>query len=168
MNIYKRQSLLTIGFLIINLSLMGQTYSDKEEVMKPINDLFGGMKKGDSSAVHGAFVRTVSLATVSIDTDGKPSIRQESTLDAFLKAVGTPHPEVWSEMIWDPKIEVDGNLAQAWTPYAFYVGKKFSHCGIDAFQLFKGQDGNWKIFHLADTRQKEGCNIPKEISDQFK
>ncbi len=71
-------------------------------------------------------------------------------------------------MIWDPKIEIDGNLAQAWTQYAFYVGKKFSHCGVDAFQLFKGTDGTWKIFQLADTRQKEGCKIPKEISEQFK
>jgi len=163
-----RQFLLTLGFLVLTSSLVAQTASDKTSVMSPINNLFAGMKQGDSSVVHDAFTGKVSMVTVSIDKDGKPSIRHESTLDGFLKAVGTPHPEVWSEMIWDPKIEIDGNLAQAWTPYAFYVGKKFSHCGVDSFQLFKGQDGNWKIFHLADTRQKEGCNIPKEISDQFK
>ena len=71
-------------------------------------------------------------------------------------------------MIWDTKIQIDGNMAQAWAPYAFYVGKKFSHCGVDAFQLFKSTDGVWRIFHLADTRQKDGCNVPKKISEQFK
>jgi hypothetical protein len=58
-------------------------------------------------------------------------------------------------------------LAQAWCDYAFYVDKSYSHCGVDAFQLFKGKDG-WKIFHLADTRRKTGCTIPKEIQDKHK
>jgi hypothetical protein len=167
---HMRQAFLILNFLVASLSLIAQTTRDTENVavMLPINDLFKGMKEGDSSIVRQAFAKKLTMATISMDKDGKPGIRLESTLDGFLKAVGTPHPEVWSEMIWDPKIEIDGNLAQVWTPYAFYAGKKFSHCGVDAFQLFKGVDGTWKIFHLADTRQKEGCNIPKEISEQFK
>lgn len=163
-----RQALLILGFLVCTLSLVAQTSSEKADVMIPINNLFRGMKQGDSSIVQNAFSMKVTMATISTNKDGTPSIRHEATLDGFLRAVGTPHPDVWSEMIWDPKIEIDGNLAQAWTPYAFYVGKKFSHCGVDAFQLFKGTDGTWKIFQLADTRQKEGCKIPKEISEQFK
>jgi len=55
-----------------------------------------------------------------------------------------------------------------WASYAFYLGKKFNHCGVDAFHLVKSEDGEWKIFHLADTGQKEGCNIPKKIGNQFK
>jgi hypothetical protein len=59
-------------------------------------------------------------------------------------------------------------MAQAWMKYAFYIGKQFSHCGADAFQLFKGADNKWRIFHLADTRWKEGCNVPPAIANQFK
>jgi hypothetical protein len=84
----------------------------------------------------------------------------------MLKTVGTPHPEVHNEVIWDEKILVDGNLAQVWMSYAFYLGKKFSHCGVNAFQLTK-VDGSWKIFHLAYTRQREGCKIPTTINKQF-
>ena len=166
-NTEMRQILGMLGCMVSSFTLAAQT-AENVAVMKPINKLFEGMKQGDSSLVHEAFTKMVTMATIAIDKDGKSSIRHESTLDGFLEAVGTPHPEVWSEMIWDPKIEIDGNMAQAWTPYAFYVGKKFSHCGVDAFQLFKGSDGNWKIFHLADTRQKEGCNVPAKISEQFK
>ena len=163
-----RQNLMVFIFLMIPFSLVAQMTAENGAVMVPIDKLFKGMKQGDSSLVHEAFAKAVTMATIAIDKDGKPSIKHESTLDGFLKAVGTPHSEVWSEMIWDTKIEIDGNLAQAWAPYAFYIGKKFSHCGVDAFQLFKGADGAWKIFHLADTRQKEGCQVPGKISEQFK
>jgi hypothetical protein len=74
----------------------------------------------------------------------------------FINAVGTPHEEVWDEKIWDTEIRVDGNLAQVWTKYGFYLDEKFSHCGVDAIHLTKTKDG-WKIFHLSDTRQREDC-----------
>jgi hypothetical protein len=162
-----RQTLGILWCVISSFTLAAQT-PENVAVMKPIDKLFKGMKQGDSSLVREAFTKAVTMTTIAIDKDGKPSIKHESSLDGFLKAVGTPHSEVWSEMIWDTKIEIDGNMAQAWTPYAFYIGNKFSHCGVDAFQLFKGTDGAWKIFHLADTRQKEGCHIPGKISEQFK
>jgi hypothetical protein len=40
--------------------------------------------------------------------------------------------------------------------YSFFAGPRFSHCGIDAFQLFRGP-GGWKIFQLTDTRRRTGC-----------
>ena len=162
-----KQRFLALGLVMISIVSFAQTMDEKNAVMKPINQLFIGMKLGDSAMVHSSFTKQISMATVSVK-EGKPVISHESSLDGFLKAVGTIHGDVWNEVIWDTQIQVDGNMAQAWAPYAFYVGNKFSHCGVDAFQLFKGTDGNWKIFHLSDTRQKEGCNVPKKITDQFK
>lgn len=135
--------------------------------MEPIKNLFDGMRLGDSAKVHNAFVEEVTLSTVAEDKTGTPVLRA-STLQSFLLAVGKPHPEVWSEMIWEPEVRVDGSFAHVWVKYAFYIGKTFSHCGVDAFHLVKSQAGDWKIFHLADTRHKQDCNIPKSISDQFK
>ena len=48
-----------------------------------------------------------------------------------------------------------------WAKYAFYAGEQLSHCGVDAFQLVKGAEGG-KIFHIADTRRREGCETPEE------
>ena len=53
-------------------------------------------------------------------------------------------------------IHVDANLASAWTPYEFYVNDKFSHCGVNSFQLVKLK-GNWVITYLIDTRRREAC-----------
>ncbi len=157
-----------IVLLALGTAALAQTAAEKEQVMKPIRVLFDGMKKGDSAMVHSAFAKEITMATVFTDKTGSPAITHESSLDGFLKQIGTPHAETYNEMIWAEKISIDGNFAQVWTDYAFYLGKKFSHCGVDAFHLMKEKDGKWKIFHLADTRRKEGCNIPKHISDQFK
>lgn len=135
--------------------------------MEPINRLFDGMHQSDSAMAHNAFAKEVTLSTVTEDKSGAPVLRS-SSLQNFLQAIGKPHPEVWSEMIWDPEVRVDGNFAQVWVKYAFYAGKTFSHCGVDSFHLVKDKEGHWKIFHLADTRHKENCDVPKSVSDQFK
>lgn len=151
----------------ISLSAHGQQDAEGMAIMQPIVRLFTGMNLGDSAMVHSAFAKEVTMATVMKDKSGNMVVRRESSIAGFLKAVGTPHPEPWSEPIWDTRIEVDGTFAQVWTQYGFYVGKKFSHCGVDAFQLVS--DGKeWKIIHLADTRHTTGCKVPASVSDQFK
>lgn len=157
-----------VGTLVLIINSVFAQNQEEALVRQPIDRLFAGMSAGDSAMVHSAFAHQVTMATIGKDKSGQPFIRNESGIAAFLNAVGTPHPETWNEPIWDVKISIDGNFAQAWASYAFYIGKKFSHCGVDAFHLYKQSDGQWKIFHLADTRQKEGCNIPKEVSDRFK
>lgn len=152
---------------LATVSGFSQSSAEGTAVMQPVITLFTGMNLGDSAMVRSAFTKEITMATVGVDKTGKQFLRRESSLKGFLKAVGTPHTEAWSEPIWDTKIEIDGNFAQVWTKYAFYVGKKFSHCGSDAFHLVK-EDGAWKIFHLADTRQTQGCNVPSEISAVFK
>ncbi|HEY3404475.1 MAG TPA: nuclear transport factor 2 family protein [Ohtaekwangia sp.] len=136
--------------------------SDQQAIEAVINKLFLGMQRGDSAMVHATFTKELSMATVVRNKQGTPVVHWEHTLTDFLKAVGTPHKEVWYEEIWDLKISLDGDFAQAWCDYAFYVDNTFSHCGVDAFHLVKSNEG-WKIFHLADTRRKEGCTIPEKI-----
>jgi hypothetical protein len=156
-------------FIAISLSFIvtvsiGQS-KDEGSITRLIEQLFEGMKKGDSTMVRTAFTKDVSLATVYRSKAGEPAIHFEKSLDDFVKAVGTPHTGVWTEEYWNLKIQIDGDFASAWCDYAFYLDHTFSHCGVDVFHLFKSKDG-WKIFHLADTRRKENCNIPEHISQK--
>jgi len=154
--------------IVILLSWQGfsQTTAETKGIMQPIRQLFEGMNLGDSGRVHSAFVNEVTFVTVAQNKSGKAALIPEP-LDRFLVAVGTPHTATWNEPIWDVVIHVDGIFAQVWAKYAFYLDKKFSHCGVDAFHLIKGEDGQWRIFHLADTRQREGCVVPGVIGNQF-
>ena len=152
---------LLLFFCLATFTVSGQ---ELKKVMEPVDLLFDGMKRGDSSAVHRAFHSAAVLNTVYVDTKTNLPVLRGETLKEFLNAVGKPHTDVWNEMIWSPKIEVDGNFAQVWVNYAFYVNTRFSHCGVDAFHLFKDGSGAWKIFSLSDTRQKVGCEVPAEVS----
>lgn len=161
------KSIYFILFALASVPAFSQSANEDAAIMEPITRLFTGMNKGDSALVRSAFAKEITMATVLKDKSGNTVVRRELSLAGFLKAVGTPHAEAWSEPIWDTKIERDGNFAQVWTRYAFYLGKKFSHCGVDAFQLVN-DGGGWRIIHLADTRQTAGCQVPTSISDQFK
>jgi len=130
--------------------------SNKVKVQKVIMQMFDGMRAGDSLMVRGAFIKSeVGMFTSFNKKDGTP-IFHKGDLNGFIKAVGTPHEEVWNEVIHRYDILIEDNLAQAWTPYSFYLGDKLQHCGVNAFHLTKTENG-WKIFHLADTRKREGC-----------
>lgn len=105
--------------------------------------------------VKAVFADNAILQTVSGKQEGAP-VLVTGSLQQFLRAVGTPHTDVWDERITFERIMVDGALASVWTPYRFYLNEKFSHCGVNSFQLMKSASG-WKIIYLVDTRRKEGC-----------
>ena len=71
----------------------------------------------------------------------------------------------YDEKIWSYDIRIDGLLATAWTDYTFYLGEKLLHCGVNAFQLFKSDEG-WKVIHITDTRSREGCQAEAQDEAQ--
>jgi len=123
-----------------------------------IHKLFDGMREGDSAKVASVFGKEVNMYTSFTNQQGEKVIKK-GALSSFLKAIGTPHDQIWDEKIWNTKIEIDGGIAQVWTDYAFYVGTEFSHCGVDAFHLIKDGEKGWKIVHLMDTRRSNDCEI---------
>lgn len=162
-----RIAILTFCVLVTIACRVAAQQKEEQAIMEPVNQVFKGIEKGDSTMVRNAFTKEVTMASVFRDKNGNPMLRRETSLASFLKAVGTPHDVTWYEEVWNLKIQQDGDFAQVWCDYAFYVGKNLSHCGVDAFQLHKTTAG-WKIFHLADTRRKEGCDVPQEIQDRRK
>jgi hypothetical protein len=112
------------------------------------------MRAGDSARVRASFHPRALLGSALV-RDGTPEVRLDS-LEKFVRAVGTPHAEVWDERLRDEVVHVDGPLAVVWTGYAFYAGTKFSHCGTNSFQLARTPEG-WRIVALTDTRQRTGC-----------
>jgi hypothetical protein len=156
--------LLTTGLC---LNTHAQSDSNHEQaITMVVNNLFRAMQSGDSALARSVFSKHVTTATIFRDKAGNVVLRQENTVEDFIKAIGTPHPEVWNEEVWNVQVKVADDFAELWCDYAFYVGKQFSHCGVDAVHLYRDKDG-WKIFHLADTRKKTGCNIPQNIQDKY-
>lgn len=156
-------------FTILSFTILVSKAQDNEKaaVEQVIVKLFEGMYTSDSAQARTLFVPHVKMATIATDAQGNSVAKDGGSLQDFLAAIGTKRPEKLSEEIWNIKVNIDGGLAQAWCDYAFYVGKKFSHCGADAFHLVK-ENGQWKIFQLADTRRRNNCVIPDAIQNKFK
>jgi hypothetical protein len=154
-----------VGLLAVS-AVRAQSAAESEAILAPILTLVRGMNLGDSAMVRTAFANEVSMVTLSTNPAGS-RLGREYSIKKFLAAVGTPHAEPWSEPIWDVRVQTDGNFAQVWASYAFYIGKKFSHCGVDAFHLSRDANGEWKIFHLTDTRNRDNCNVPASVRSQF-
>lgn len=131
---------------------------DELAVQQVIDVLFKSMTAKDSAAIKSVMHPSARLQSVSMDVSGKPHLQLES-VDDFAKQIASIPPNVKIEervLFYD--VKVDGNLAQVWVEYQFYLNDKMSHCGVDAFQLFKNEDGDWKIIQISDTRHKDNCD----------
>lgn len=138
-----------------SLSASAQDTTDYPAVRAVVQQLFDGMRSGDSAMVHAAFAPDAVFFTTYSDKKGTPFV-ETGTLQDFLDAVGTPHEEIWDERIHDVEIRTDDGLAQVWAPYLFYLNGTKLHCGVNAFQLVRTPQG-WKIQALTDSRRRESC-----------
>lgn len=162
-----KRSLFVLICVLSSFGIKAQeaTFTDEEKaVYNVVLNVFDAMRAGDSTMLGKSFMPDVQMFTAIYDKDGNPVLNRGS-LHQFKLAIGSPHDRIYDEPIWNTEIKIDGLLAQVWTDYAFYLGDTFSHCGVDAFQLFKTKEG-WKIFHLTDTRRRDNCEIPEHIKKQ--
>jgi hypothetical protein len=121
------------------------------QVREVIDRLFDGMRRGDSTAVRSVFHPEARMLSTMLQ-NGNPAM-QAGDVDEFVRAVGSPHAEVWDERIDDLEIRVDDPMATAWMTYRFHLGDAFSHCGVNAFDLVRGAEG-WRVVQVMDTRRR--------------
>lgn len=138
--------------------LPAQTEADSIAVVGVVTRVFDGMRTRDTALIRSAFATDARLVNISV-RDGVPTL-STITVDDFLRSIaGAPPEAVLDERIYDPEVRIDGRLATVWTWYDLLIGPRWSHCGVDAFQMARLADG-WKITQLADTRHREGCRTP--------
>lgn len=139
------------GFLSLKAAFA--QISEETAVRATIDRLFDGMRRSDTALVRSVFHPSARLQSVA-NRQGTPVLVTES-IDGFVKAVGTPRAGVvLDERLKSYDINIDGDMATAWTPYEFYLGETYSHEGVNAFQLVRSADG-WKIIQICDTRRRK-------------
>src|ERR1700742_4741719 len=135
---------------LLTPSLPAQTPAE-QAVLAPVNAMFDGMTKRDSTIIKAAFIPG---ATMVLMRDGTPA---QMTADAFAERIGHPaHPSTAKieERIHSPLIRIDNDLAVVWAPFDFLIDGKVDHCGTDLFNLVR-KDGKWLIASVADTGRKD-------------
>jgi SnoaL-like protein len=152
------KNIFTLILIFISLNLFAQQI-EEQAIIRSIETMFDGMRERDSTKLLSVIFENADLKTTYISRAGKPQIKEE-TMQNFITSVTRPHDEIYDEKIWSYEIKIDGILATAWTEYTFFLGEKMLHCGVNAFQLMKTDEG-WKIFGITDTRRKDGCKTER-------
>lgn len=145
----------TGGFITVEKMKIAKEEAAIEQAIK---NLFDGMRTSNGDMVREAFADGAILRSVSINQNGETVINSGTTVEAFAAAVDRPKEasQIWDERIPRYEIKVDGPLASVWTPYQFYIGENFSHCGVNSFQMAKS-NGKWEIIYIVDTRRRTDC-----------
>ncbi len=145
-------SILTI--LLFSASIFGQKADDKTAVLALVNKLFDEMAAANAPGILATGTADNQLVTVQKMRDGKTrisAINGEQFTKFFTK------PGSIKEVMYAPKVDIDGDWAMVWGRYVFFVGDKVSHCGINQFNIVRTETG-WKIANGASTIDPAACN----------
>lgn len=142
------------SIIVFHKAATAQTAEDSVKVV--INQLFDAMRNADADKLKDAFADSAILQTIGRTREGATRIVNDG-VDKFVKSISQLPKDSADEQITFEKILIDGPLASVWTPYKFYYAGKFSHCGVNSFQLVR-INGRWKIQYLIDTRRRQGCD----------
>lgn len=150
-----KKYILLLG-LGLSAGLAASSQTSEDSVKATVNVLFEAMKTSDPALLQTAFADSAILQTIARNKEGQTVIRNEAVRE-FASSISKMAKGSLDERIEFETIKIDGPLAIVWTPYKFYFNGKFSHCGVNSFQLVRF-NGKWKIQYLIDTRRTQGCN----------
>lgn len=122
-------------------------------VLDVVQTFFDTMESRDEEAARAILDPEGSFVSVR-QQDGRQVVRR-SSLSQYLDSL-TDGEVTRLERMWEPQVLIRGPIAIVWTQYDFYRDGEFSHCGVDAFQLVKGERG-WIINGGTYTVEPTGC-----------
>lgn len=124
--------------LIAILFVFAQSSNDRDAVLKVVQAFFDTMTAKDIDGAREILVPQGRFHAMRAGAEPR-SLSNEEYL-AQLQA----SKQTMRERIWNPEVRVHGSIATMWAPYDFWIDGKYSHCGVDAFDLIKTEEG-WKI-----------------------
>jgi hypothetical protein len=144
--------------LLVAISLLPQVLvaqspstADREAVVATVQKFFDTMASKDVVEARRVLMPDGRFVAVRDDRPEPRSTTNQAYLDSLAKRT-----QAYRERMWDPDVRIHGAIAVVWTRYDFWVDGKFSHCGVDAFDLVKTAEG-WRIAGGVYTVERTGC-----------
>jgi hypothetical protein len=150
----KRMAVIAIAVMFGTMAAdAAQKEDDKSAVVAAVQQFFDTMATRDVEGARRVLMPEARMFSVR-EQNGQ-SVARASTVENYLKSLGEGKQNN-RERMWDPEVKIRGGIASVWTPYDFWVDGKFSHCGIDIFDVVKTADG-WRIAAVTYTVERTGC-----------
>jgi len=133
-----------------DLSAFAPTDLQRGEILATVQGVFDALG-GDADKLSAVMMPDVTMRSNSIEEDGTVT-SSTSTVEGLRDRI-VSSGSTMVERMFDSQVMVSGPIATVWTPYDFYTGGEFSHCGIDVVTLLHTQEG-WRIMSLDWSRQQ--------------
>ena len=138
--------LLLFGF---SISISAQ----EKEIKQSISVFFDGLQTADTLKIQSVCHKEMKLQSI-MEKNAVGTLSFETNGEFYKSIAGIPKNLKIEERILRYKIQIDGSMANVWTPYEFYIDGKLSHIGTNSFTLLL-ENNIWKIVHIIDTRRKK-------------
>ena len=132
--------------LFMGCNLCAQT-SEETAVKNTVQTFFDSITKKSPDVARSVLYKDGLMFSVK-DKENNVSVEITSH-QAFIDKLPSFAGDLLEQM-QDPKIMVHGKIAVVWTPFTFHRNGKYSHRGLDTFQLIKTNEG-WKISSILYT-----------------
>ena len=123
-------------------------------VMVPVNAVFAAPAARDGARLAPHFDPEARMIVALERPDGARSIRRLT--GAEFAAGLRPGAERFEEVMPDPVILIDGDVAAVFGRYRFKVDGAVVHCGANHFDIIR-KDGAWTIAGITWSQRTTGC-----------
>ena len=146
-----RRTLVVLAFTIVPAVASAQGTTDRDAVLNIVQQFFDTMTARDAAGARKIMIPEGRFFAMEMR---KPNAAPQSFTNEEYFARLQKGKATNRERIWNPDVRVHGSIATVWAPYDFWTDGKYSHCGVDAFDLIKTADG-WKISGGAFTMESK-------------
>ena len=121
-----------------------------------VTQLLDGWRAGDFDKASAALAPQFRLLTLRKGERG-PDLQVEER-EQLVQAMRKLKAGAWDVRLGAIQQNRDASgIATVWAPYTFYLNGKKSHCGIEAYTLYRLESG-WKIVSFSDTHLWQGID----------
>ena len=127
---------------------------DEAAVMAPVTAILKGIADNDGGAILAAS-RSEGGLTAVFDANGKRVVNRITWAEfaTGLKKEGTDRYE---ERLFNPAIEVEGDVGFVWARFTVLKNGVPQHCGYDLFDVVR-ENGQWKVLNVTWSQRTTGC-----------
>jgi hypothetical protein len=126
--------------------------ADSRAAIAVADSVLAALSSGDNA--------TLARLTLDSSVVGGAGLRdgvERLSLQPWGLYINRTGPSTFTERGFDATARVQDRVAQIWMPYDLYIGRKWSHCGVDIFSLMK-REGRWRVAALIYTiEQPPAC-----------
>ena len=144
-------TLIFLTFFMSNAFAQTSRNEDIKAASEVPDRLFAAMRAKNFEDIRQTFTPEGQLVAIDKPRDGKGiSKTRVFTAETFAKAISEAKGAEFIEKMPNKDVRITGDLAIVAGRYTFYVGEKFSHCGMNTFNLVRTEAG-WRIANAAST-----------------